>query len=1434
MQQTITIQNFMKQSLLAQRTRLFFTLLTFFIMSQVILHAQITYSFTTAGAAGRFGPTQGQLNTAYASTNLNGLVVSSTGIQSWTVPATGLYKVEAAGASGGSQGTQPFGTGATLSGELNLTAGDVINIIVGQKGIDNNPSSTWEGAGGGGGSFVVKSVGNIPIVVAAGGSGGDGYGNYASRPKPGGSSATGNANTVGIANNPLASSAGGGFTFNGQNGNNSTGGASYLNGGVGGICGYGSAFAHGGFGGGGAGDYYTMGGAGAGYQGGSTQGGYNNTDGLTSAYSYNVGANQVNTSGITTSSAALKLDGYVRITYLYRVAISQTSTILCNGLSTAALSTTVTNGVAPFSYSWSPSGGTGATASGLAAGIYTCTVTDLNSAVTKSSFTITQPAALTASISSQTSVSCNGGSNGALTVAAAGQSAPYSYTWSPSGGNTLTASGLVAGNYTVSIKDVNNCATITQTATILQPSALLTSTALTNVSCNGGTGSGTITASGGTSPYTYLWTTASTSSVITVLAGVYTATVSDANNCKSSKSINITQPSALVTSTSVTNVLCNGGTGTGTMTVSGGTGAYTYLWSNAATSSVVTVLAGAYSATVTDVNNCTSSISIIITQPSALVTSTTVINVACNGGNGSGTIAATGGTGAYTYSWSNTATSSSVSVLAGVYTATVSDANNCKSSKSITVTQPSALITTTAVTNVLCNGGNGNGTITASGGTGAYTYLWSNAATNSFVTGVLAGAYTATVTDANNCTSNKSIIITQPSALVTSTAVANVLCNGGNGSATITASGGTGVYTYSWSNTASTSVVATFTAGVYSATVTDANNCVSTKSITITQPTALLSSTAVANVACNGGNGSATITASAGTAPYTYSWSSSSTTSVVSILAGVYTATVTDANGCKSTKSISITQPAALVTSTLGINALCFGGTGSGTITASGGTGTYTYLWSNASTSSVVVGVLSGAYTATVTDGNNCTSTKSLGITQPLQLLLSVSSQTNVTCNSGNNGSAIVTPTGGTGPYTYTWTPSVGNTSTISGLSAGLYSVTVKDFNNCATVQQTVTITQPATFSVSASASSLIVCYGTSVTLNGSGATTYAWTGGITNGSPFTPSLTTTYSVTGTNSVACISANVATISITVNSLPTVTVNSGSVCSGHTFTMVPSGAATYSYSSGSNTVLPVTNTNYSVTGTNSLGCVSANTAVSSVTVNALPTVIISGTNAICSGDSTALSVSGASVYLWNTSSTLTGIVVKPLSTTVYSVVGTNASGCVNSASQTVTVNALPLIHVVNTRSVMCKGESTSLIVNGGLTYSWSTNQTDSSIVVQPTSTTSYTVMAYFSNGCMSSAIATQSVSDCTGLSILKENNKSLITIYPNPNAGNFTITCDENIQVSIVNDLGQVVQTLSLNETNNKNVSISNLANGIYFVVGSNNSQVISQKIIVAK
>ncbi|MBI4648058.1 MAG: hypothetical protein HY738_16105, partial [Bacteroidia bacterium] len=776
--------------------------------------------------------------------------------------------------------------------------------------------------------------------------------------------------------------------------------------------------------------------------------------------------------------------------------ITAQTNVSCNGASTGSATVTAGGGTAPYNYVWNdpaPAQST-ATVTGLTAGTWTVTVTDANGCTKTTSVTITQPAVLTANITAQTNVSCNGGNNGSATVTAGGGTAPYTYVWNDPAPAQSTASvtGLTAGTWTVTVTDANSC-TVTANVTITQPAVLTANiTAQTNVSCNGGSNGGaTVTAGGGTVPYTYIWNdpapAQSTATVTGLTAGTWTVTVTDANSCTATASVTITQPAILTANiTAQTNVSCNGGAnGSATVTAGGGTAPYNYVWNDPApaqsTAIATGLTAGTWTVTVTDANSCTKTASVTITQPAVLTaTITAQTNVSCNGGNnGSATVTAGGGTAPYTYVWNDPAPAQSTTTVTGLtvgtWTVTVSDANSCTVTTSVTITQPAALTASIVGTNVLCNGGTtGSANLTAGGGTIPYTYLWSNTATTEDINNLTAGTYTVTVTDANSCTTTASVTITQPTVFtVTITAQTNVSCNGGsNGSATVTAGGGTVPYTYVWNDPApaqSTATVTGLTAGTWTVTVTDGNGCTKTASVTITQPAVLTANiTAQTNVSCNGGNnGSATVTAGGGTAPYNYVWNdpapAQSTATVTGLTAGTWTVTVTDANSCTVTASVTITQPAVLTANiTAQTNISCNGGSnGSATITAGGGTAPYTYIWNDpapAQSTATVTGLTAGTWTVTVTDADSCTTTASVVITQPA-VLTATTSGTSVSCNGGNNGTATVTPSGGTLPYTYQWS-NLQTTPTINGLTAGTYDVTVTDANSCTTTSSYI-VTQP-------------------------------------------------------------------------------------------------------------------------------------------------------------------------------------------------------------------------------------------------------------------------------------------------------------------------------------------------------------------------------------
>ena len=383
---------------------------------------------------------------------------------------------------------------------------------------------------------------------------------------------------------------------------------------------------------------------------------------------------------------------------------------------------------------------------------------------------------LNATISAQINIACFGGNNGSATVTASGATSPYTYTWNTTPPQyTTTATNLSAGTYSVTVNAANACSK-TASVTITQPSAALSATisGQTNVSCFGNsTGSATVTAAGGTSPYTYTWNTSPvqyTTTASNLAAGTYIVTVKDANNCSTTVSVTITQPSAGLNASvsgagSQVNVSCFGGTnGSATATVTGGTSPYTYTWNTTPaqyTATASNLSAGTYTITVKDANNCSATANVTITQPNAALSATISgqTNVSCFGNStGSATVAAAGGTSPYTYTWNTTPVSihnNSHKLAAGTYTVTVKDANNCSTTVSVTITQPSSPISLS--NNISYTGNNTNIDLSVSGGTPPYTYSWSNGATTQDLNNVAIGSYTVTVTDSKGCVTTATI-----------------------------------------------------------------------------------------------------------------------------------------------------------------------------------------------------------------------------------------------------------------------------------------------------------------------------------------------------------------------------------------------------------------------------------------------------------------------------------------------------------------------------------------------------------------------------------------------------------------------------------------------------------------------------------------------------
>ncbi|MDP1746651.1 MAG: PKD domain-containing protein, partial [Bacteroidota bacterium] len=1053
------------------------------------------------------------------------------------------------------------------------------------------------------------------------------------------------------------------------------------------------------------------------------------------------------------------------------VSVSSTPTS-CYGGTDGSVASVISGGTSLYTYNWLPGNHTTQNVSGLSAGNYTVTVTDSKGCIISNSVIINQPVQIVL-VPGTVNSTCTL-PNGTAYVSVSGGVGSYAYQWSPSGGNNDTATGLFSAAYTVLVTDGNGCS-ISQSLNVNDNnSPTVTIISKTDVTCNGGsTGTASAGISGGSGPFTYNWAPygGNTSNATGLLAGTYTLTVTDDNGCQSlaTTSPAITEPVALVLTVTTADVSCFGGSnGTASVSASGGTPGYTYTWlpSGSVGTSINNLSAGTYTVQVTDINNCVLTKSFTINQPNQLgVFISTSSNVSCKGGNdGTATASVSGGTPFYNYTWLPMGGNGPIGtgLSAGTYTVNVTDNNSCASSVAILITEPSqALTSVTSQNNVSCFGGNnGTATVTASGGTLSYTYLWSNGQTSSSIGVLTAGNYSVTTTDAKGCIATTSISIIQPAmALASTTTQNNVSCYGGsNGLASVIATGGTPPYTYLWSNGPTSSSATGLITGNYAVTVTDFKGCTTTASVSISQPTApLTSSTSQINVSCFGeSNGSASAIPAGGTLPYTYLWSNGQTAvTATGLIAGNYSITTTDTNGCTIIANLSISEPAILTATATQTN-ICTGtSNGLAAVSVSGGTSPFSYLWSDGQTSSSATGLSVGNYSVTTTDVNGCTTMASVAITL-FPAIFSTTSQTNVLCYGDNNGSASIIPSGGTSPFTYLWNNGQ-STSSLTGLTAPMtIGVTVSDANGCTTTAS-FSISQPAAALSAVPSQTNVSCFGgnngsASVTASGGTASyTYQWNTGQTQ-FQISNLISQTYTVIVTDTNGCM----ATTSVSITQPPTpissITSQSNLSCFGDSngsASVVASGGIspyTYLWSNGqtSSSVTGLTSGSYSITTTDVNGCIIVD--VISITEPSVLFTTAVQTN-ICTGATnglTTVSASGGTIpysYLWNngqTNSSATG-----LSAGNYSVTTTDANGC--TATSVGTITQFPAIFSTTSQTnVSCNGGNNgyaSVIPSGGttpFTYQWNNGLSNSSITALVAG--NYTATVTDANGCTATASA----------------------------------------------------------------------------------------------
>lgn len=997
------------------------------------------------------------------------------------------------------------------------------------------------------------------------------------------------------------------------------------------------------------------------------------------------------------------------------ITLSTTQTdVKCKGDSTGSTTVTVNGGTPSYIYSWDNGAGTGSI-NNLAAGTYTVTVNDANGCLAITSVTITEPAqSLNSVLDSMFDVSCYGQSNGAAYTTATGGTTPYTYSWSPGGAATDDITGLTAGSYVLTVTDSNSCTT-TATAVITEPTMALSITvdSSNDVSCKGlSDGAIYTTAIGGTTPYTYGWSTGTATGDDTtgLAAGTYNVTVTDAHGCTATTSATITEPALNlgISLDSTNDVSCKGlSDGAAYTTATGGTGPYTYFWApgGAVTDDVTALAAGTYNVTVTDAHGCTANTSATITEPAlnlSVVTDSTK-DVSCFGlTDGAAYTTASGGTGPYTYLWApgGAATDDITAQAAGNYTLTVTDAHGCTATTSANITEPSAALTITidSTTDVSCKGlADGAIYTTAAGGTTPYTYSWSpgNGA-GADTTGLAAGNYNVTVTDAHGCTATASASVTEPLLtlyiMIDSTQIAS--CNGiADGAIFSTADGGTGPYNIIWSPGGYTiDDPSGLLAGNYSATVTDAHGCTDTTSTTVGIPAQSLNIVvdSTTDVTCNGlADGAVYTTASGGLGNYSYAWSvgNAAGDDTTGLLAGTYSVTVSEGNGCSATATANITEPAfALAVTVDSTTDVTCNGLSNGAVytTATGGTAPYTYAWSpGGAATDDITGVAANTYTLSVTDAHGCNTTVTATITEPAAALsLVLDSVTDVSCIGSGDGAIYTTASGGTPPYGFGWPVSGWSTDDITNAPAGTYTVDVTDANGCSDMI-TVMVSDPASpVSLSMGNITDVSCFGgndgvaTLVASGGAGGYTYTWSGSgaITDSiSGLSPG---SYTVTAADANGCTDTSSFSIGqpteLTIDAFDTdpscLSVSNGTATATVRGGTQPVG---YVWSTGDSTqnITDVASGSYNLTVTDANGCTATgSTTVGSdslsISIDVQPDTVLParGSATLSLNASTGLDMISWSPGAFLDDSTAATVVASPTDTTTFTVLATGINGC----------------------------------------------------------------------------------------------------------------------------------------------------------------------------
>ncbi len=874
------------------------------------------------------------------------------------------------------------------------------------------------------------------------------------------------------------------------------------------------------------------------------------------------------------------------------------------------------------------------------------------------------------------------------------------YTWNNGVSNGVAFNPTTTTTYTVTGTAGNGCTNTDQVLVTVNALPLVNAGTDQNI-CTGGT----VTLSG-SGAVTYSWNNGITNGVSfnPTTTTTYTVTGTDGNNCVNTDQVLVTVYSLPPVSAGLDLIVC-----AGAQVTLNGSGAASYTWNNGVSNGVsfTPAATATYTVTGTDGNGCINTDQVLVTVNSLPPVSAGLDQTVCFGAT-----VTLSGSGAQTYTWNN-------SVLNGVsftpnatttYTVTGTDGNGCINTDQVIVNVNALPLVNAGADQTVCDG-----SPATLAGSGANTYTWNNGVVNavSFVPGATT-TYTVTGTDANNCINTDQVLVTVTALPIVSAGQDQSVCAG----TSVTLSG-SGAATYTWDNGVvnAVSFVPTSTT-TYTVTGTAGNNCINTDQVTVTINPLPLVDAGVDQIVCDGASVTLNATGSA-----TYTWDNGITngqTFTPSVGTVVYTVTGVSGFNCVNTDQVSVTvNPLPLVNAGTD-QTVCIG-----TAVTLSGLGAATYTWDNSGVDGVAFNPSTTAtYTVTGTDGNGCINTDQVQVI--VNLLANVTAGPDQTVCIGT----AVTLSGG-GAVTYVWDNGGINGVAFTPGTTTTYTVTGTDANGCVNTDQVVVNINA--LPVVNAGNDFSICFGDNATVSGAGALSYTWNNGVTNSVPFSPVVTTTYTVSGTDANNCV--NTDQIIVTVNALPI--VNAGTdqtICTNAQVTLSGSGANAYTWNNGVINAIafsPTGTSTYTVTGTDLNGC--ENTDQVLVTVNTLPVVSAGSDFDICAGETATLTGSGVNSYTWD-NGVVNNVAFSPAGTATYTVTGTDLSGCENTDQVVVTVNPLPLVNAGSDKTV-CNGASVTLLATGANTYTWSPLVTNGTAFTPAVGSITYTVSGTDLNGCV---------------------------------------------------------------------------------------------------